>query len=118
MNDDLKDIPSDLNNDIEQDKLLEYLNRNLPDAAQHEFEKQMNEDEFMSDAVEGLQQLENTKEIPVYIGQLNADLKKQLEIKKKRREQRKLPSQYWTWFAIILLLILVVVAWLIIRKFV
>ncbi|MBC7536820.1 MAG: hypothetical protein H7258_14105 [Ferruginibacter sp.] len=116
MSDDLKDILSNLNKDIEQDKLLEYLNKNLPHAAQHEFEKQMNDDEFMNDAVEGLEQLENKKNIPAYIQQLNAGLKKQLETKKKRKEKRKLPPQYWTWFTIILLLILVVVAWVIIRQ--
>jgi hypothetical protein len=116
MNDGLKDILSNLNKDIEQEKLLEYLNRNLPDAEQHAFEKQMNEDEFMNDAVEGLQQVHNKKDIQGLVQQLNADLKKQLDKKKKRKDKRKLKDQGWIYFTIILLLILFVVAYLIIKK--
>ncbi len=116
MNDGLKDILSNLNKDIEQEKLLEYLNRNLPDAEQHAFEKQMNEDEFMNDAVEGLQQVHNKKDLQGLVQQLNADLKKQLDKKKKRKDKRKLKDQGWVYFTIILLLILFVVAYLIIKK--
>ena len=84
MNDGLKDILSNLNKDIEQEKLLQYLNQHMSEQEIHAFEKQMNDDEFMNDAVEGLQSLQNKNELPVYIQQLNADLKKQLEKKKIR----------------------------------
>lgn len=115
MSDELKNILSNLNKDIEQEKLLQYLTSKLPDAEQHEFEKQMNDDDFMNDAVEGLQQLENKNVIPAYVQQLNTDLRKQLNKKKKRREKRKIPTQYWTYISIILLLILIVVAYLILK---
>ncbi|MEO8768923.1 MAG: hypothetical protein ABI402_02525 [Ferruginibacter sp.] len=115
MNDELKNILSNLHKDIEQEKLLQYLNSNLPDAEQHEFEKQMNDDEFMNDAVEGLQQLDNKNVIPAYVQQLNTDLRKQLNKKKKRKDKRKIPSQYWTYISIILLLILIVVAYVILK---
>ncbi|MEO7523590.1 MAG: hypothetical protein ABIT58_05810, partial [Ferruginibacter sp.] len=100
MNDELKDILSNLNKDIEQDKLLQYLTSNMPDYEQHEFEKEMNDDEFMNDAVEGLQQIENKKNIPGYIQQINNDLKKQLNTKKKRKEKRNIPSQYWNYIVV------------------
>ena len=116
MSDELKNILSNLHKDIEQEKLLQYLNSKLPDAEQHEFEKQMNNDDFMNDAVEGLQQLENKNVIPAYVQQLNNDLRKQLDKKKKRREKRKIPGQYWTYISIILLIILIVVAYLILTK--
>ena len=59
MSDDLKDILSNLNKEIEQEKLLEYLNKNLSAAEAHEVEKQMANDEFMNDAVEGLEKFKN-----------------------------------------------------------
>ena len=75
MSDELKNILSGLNKDIEQEKLLQYLNRDLSDAEQHELEKQMNDDEFMNDALEGLAQIENKADIPAHVQQLNAGLK-------------------------------------------
>jgi hypothetical protein len=116
MSDELKDILSNLNKDIEQEKLLQYLNRNMSDAEQHSFEKQMNDDEFMNDAVEGLQSLENKNNIAGLVQQMNADLKKQLEKKKKRKQKRKLSEQPWIYFSIVLLLLLMIVAYLVIKK--
>lgn len=85
MNDGLKDILSNLNKDIEQEKLLQYLNQHMSEEGIHAFEKQMSDDEFMNHAVEGLQSLQNKNELPVYIQQLNADLKKQIDKKEKKK---------------------------------
>ena len=71
MSDELKDILSNLNHDIEQDKLLDYLNKKLLAPQAHELEKQMAEDEFMNDAVEGLEKFNNKKELSLYVDQLN-----------------------------------------------
>lgn len=116
MSDELKDILSNLNKDIEQEKLLEYLNRNMSDEEQHAFEKQMNEDEFMNDAVEGLQSIENKNNLSLLVQELNTNLKKQLDKKKKRKEKRKYKQQPWIYYSIILILLLILVAWLVIRK--
>src|SRR4051812_26993591 len=116
MKNDLKDILSHLNKDIPQDKLLEYLSNKLSQNEQHDLEKQMMNDDFLSDAVEGLEQIENKKDISEYILQLNADLKTQLDKKKKRKEKRKIPPLTWTYITIILLLILVVVSYVIVRR--
>ncbi len=116
MSEELKDILSNLNKDIEQEKLLQYLNRNMTDAEQHDFEKQMNEDEFMNDAVEGLQSVENKNNITGLVQQMNTELKKQLDKKKKRKQKRKLTEQPWIYFSIILLLLLIIAAFLVIKK--
>jgi hypothetical protein len=116
MSDDLKDILSSLNKDIEQEKLLQYLNRNMSDAEQHAFEKQLNDDEFMNDAVEGLQALEHKNNIADLVQQMNADLKKQLEKKKKRKQKRKIVEQPWIYFSIVLVLLLIIIAYLVIKK--
>ena len=116
MSDELKDILSNSEKDIEQEKLFQYLNSNMSDDEQHAFEKQMNEDDFMNDAVEGLQALENKNNIPSLVQQLNTDLKKQLDKKKKRKEKRKLNEQPWVYFSVILILLLIIIAYLVIKK--
>lgn len=115
MSDGLKDILSNLNKDIEQDKLLQYLNNHLADAEQHAFEQIMNEDDFISDAVEGLQSIENKNQIPNHIRQLNIGLKKQLKKQKNRKHNRKIGEQSWIIYSMLILLILVIIAFVVIR---
>lgn len=116
MSDGLKDILSNLNKDIEQEKLLEYLNNHMSEAEKHAFETQMNDDEFMNDAVEGLQSIDNSQRINDLVLQLNSDLKKQLDKKKKRKQKREIPGQTWAYYTIVLLLILAVLAYVVIKK--
>lgn len=116
MNNELKDILSNLNKDIEQDKLLDYLNKNLDAAEAHEVEKQMADDEFMNDAVEGLENFKNKKDVSLLVQQLNNELKKQTAKKKQRKEKRKLKEQPWLYITLISLLLLVVIAYIVIKK--
>ncbi|HRI26230.1 MAG TPA: hypothetical protein PLZ45_16245 [Ferruginibacter sp.] len=117
MSDELKDILSNLNKDIEQEKLLDYLNKKLPASEAHELEKQMADDEFMNDAVEGLEEFKDKKDLSLYVQQLNSDLKKQLDKKKKRKEKRKLKEQPWLYISILVLLVLVVICYILVKKF-
>ena len=117
MSDDLKDILSNLNKDIEQDKLLDYLNKKLSDADAHEVEKQMADDEFMNDAVEGLEHFKNKKDLSFLVDQLNKDLKKQTAKKKLKKEKRKLAEQPWLYITIVTLLLLVVISYVLIKKY-
>lgn len=116
MSDDLKDILSNLNKDIEQEKLLQYLNRNMSDAEQHAFEKQMNDDEFMNDAVEGLQSIKDKNKIQDLVQQMDAGLKKQLKKRKARKQKRILIHQPWIYYSIVLILLLLMIAYLVIKK--
>ena len=117
MSDDLKDILSNLNKDIEQDKLLDYLNKNLSAADAHELEKQMADDDFMNDAVEGLEQFKNKKDLYFLVDQLNSELKKQTAKKKNKKEKRKLKDQPWLYISIIIVLLLAVIGFIIIKKY-
>ena len=116
MSNDLKNILSNLNKDIEQEKLLDYLNKNLSAAEAHEVEKQMADDAFMNDAVEGLEQFKNKKDLSLLVEQLNNDLKKQTEKKKLKKEKRKLRDQPWLYFTLVLLLILIVISYILVKK--
>ncbi len=118
MADNLKDILSHLNKDIEQDKLLRYLNNELTAEERHNLEKQMNDDAFINDAVEGLEDVKNKENIPRLINDLQAGLKKQLDKKKKRKEKRKLREHSWIYYTIIILLILIITAYIVIKKIV
>jgi anti-sigma factor RsiW len=117
MSKDLKDILANLNKDIEQEKLLDYLNKNLSAAEAHEVEKQMADDEFMNDAMEGLENFKNKQDVSLIVQQLNSELKKQTAKKKARKEKRKLKDQPWLYITIVTLLILVIVAYLVIKKY-
>lgn len=116
MSDELKNISPEPGNNREQEKLLQYLHNNMQEDELHEFESAMNDDEFMNDAVEGLQALENKNNIPLLVQQLNSDLKKQLEKKKRRKEKRKIQQQPWVYLSVLLILLLAVIAYVIIRK--
>lgn len=116
MSDELKNILTNLNKDIRQDKLLEYLSRNLSEQETHDLEMQMNDDAFMSDAAEGLKELHEAQKLPLMVQQLNAGLKKQLEKNKKRRSRRLLSNEGWVYFSIILILLLGVIAFVVIKK--
>ncbi|MCC6290009.1 MAG: hypothetical protein IT249_19185, partial [Chitinophagaceae bacterium] len=85
-------------------------------AEQHELEKQLTDDPFLADAVEGLQGFKNSKQAELLAYQLNASLKKQLAKKEKRRKKRSLPDQSALYYAIVLLLLLAVVAYLVVKN--
>ena len=61
MSDNLKDILSNLNPDIDQEVLMLYLQGKLSAEQQHEVERQMMDNDFDADALEGLQGFKNKK---------------------------------------------------------
>jgi len=107
---------SGFNKDKEHETLLNYLNKNMSDEAQHEFEKKISDDEFMSEAVEGLEEVKNKNHLELLVRQLNNDLKKQVNKKRTRIEKRKLKEQPWVYLSIILLLMLIITTFLILKK--
>jgi hypothetical protein len=115
MSDELKDILGNSNKDIDNQQLMDYLSRQLSEQDAHDLEKMMASDEFVNDAVEGLQQFDNKKNLDAYVQQLNDDLKKQLEKKKARKDKRKLENYPWIHFAVVLLLLLCIIAYIVIK---
>ena len=95
MSDNLKDILSRLSTDVDPEKLLEYLKGQLPEEQHHELEKQLLEDEFNAEAMEGLQEFRDKEQLQYMVEMLNRDLKMKTEKKKKRREKMKIKDQPW-----------------------
>lgn len=117
MSNDLKDILGNSNKDIDNQQLMDYLSSQLNKANEHEVEKAMANDAFMNDAVEGLQQMQDTKNMQAYVEQLNADLQKQIAKNKKRKEKRRLKDSPYTYWAIIILLVLMVLCFIAVKKY-
>jgi hypothetical protein len=117
MKNELKDILSNSNKDIDNQQLMDYLSNQLSKADSHEIEKNMADDAFMNDAVEGLQEIENKKNMQAYVEQLNNDLQKQIAKNKNRKQKRRLKDQPITYVTIIIILILVVVSFLVLKKY-
>ena len=63
MNNDLKDILSNSNKDIDNQQLMDYMAGKLSVEDTHAVEKLMAENDFINDAIEGLQAVGNKKEI-------------------------------------------------------
>jgi hypothetical protein len=116
MRENLKDILAHLSTDIDQETLLLYLQDQLSEEKKHEVEKKLMENEFAGDALEGLQQIRDKKQIAYMVEMLNRDLKKKVEKKKQRREKLKLKDQSWLYLAIFILIMLIVISYMIIHR--
>jgi len=117
MSDQLKDILSNSNKDIDNQKLMQYLKEQLNAEERHEVEKNMTDDPFMNDAMEGLQQFDKNKNIADYVSQLHEDLQKQLAKKKKRKEKRRWKDQPWVYLTIVIILLLLIICFVVVKKY-
>ena len=116
MKENLKDILSHLSTEVDQETLLLYLQGKLSAEQQHEVEKKMMDNEFTSDAFEGLQHFKDKPHLQALVAQLNKDLKKKTEKKKAAREKRKIKLEPWLLITIVLILVLVAISYYIIHR--
>ena len=116
MQDNLKDILSHLSQEVDQETLLAYLQGQLSAEKQHELEKSLVDNPFASDALEGLRDISDKKQLNHAIELLNRDLRKKIETRKKRRSKLKIPDQSNMAIVILILLLLVVICFLVIKK--
>ena len=116
MSEDYKDILSNLSTDVDQETLLLYLQGKLSEEKKHEVEKQLLQNEFDEDAVDGLQEIKDKEQLQYMVEMLNRDLKKKTEKKKKQREKMKIKDQPWLYISILILILLVVLCYIVIRR--
>jgi hypothetical protein len=115
MKENLKDILSNLHFETDQETLLNYLQGKLSAEQQHNLEKNLLDDEFEAEALEGLEEFKDKKNISVLVESLNIDLKKKTAKKKKWQQRREIKLDLWLLLTIILLLVLVIVSYFIIH---
>jgi len=116
MSENLKDILSHLKPGIDQDTLLQYLQDKLTEEQKHEVERQMLESEFEQDALEGLESVQNKEKLSILVEQMNRDLRKKIEKKKKFREKLRYKNQPWIFITAIIIILLIVLSYLVIYK--
>ena len=117
MDNNILNILSGGSEEIDSQKLMDYLNGKLNETEKHEVEKYLIDNEFARDAMEGLQEVRNKQKLPAYVEQLNKDLQKHIEKRKASREKRRLKEFPWIYFALILILLLCIVAYVVMKKF-
>lgn len=117
MSNDLKNILSDSNKDIDNQQLMDYLSKQLSKSESHAIEMKMAEDEFMNDAVEGLQKIDSKKNMQAYVEQLNSGLNNQIAKNKNRKNKHRLKDQPYIYLTIIIILILLIISFVILKKY-
>lgn len=115
MNELLK-ILSNSNKDIDNQKLMDYLAGKLSGKEKHQVEEWMSENEFVNDAIEGLQSLDQPLQASAYVEQLNRQLNSYLIQKNKRRKRKVAINLTWTIIALLLILVLAIVGYLVIHQ--
>jgi hypothetical protein len=116
MADNLKDILSHLSTDISQETLLLYLQDKLPDDKRHEVEKKLLDNDFASDAIEGLQEFKDEQRIAYMVEMLNRDLRKKTEKKKRLRKKMELKDQGWLYISVVIIILLIIISYIIVHK--
>lgn len=116
MSENFKDILSNLSTDIDQETLLLYLQGKLSEDKKHAVEKQLLQNEFDEDAIDGLQEIKDKQQIQYMVEMLNRDLKKKTTKKKKRREKMKIKDQPWLYISILILILLIALCYIVIRR--
>lgn len=117
MSDDLLNILSNSNKDVDNQKLMDYLSNKLSAEEKHEFEKMLVDSDLASDAIEGLNEFKNKKDPVAFAEQLNRNLQKQLQKKKLVREKRRFKDGSWIYFTIALIIVILLIAFFVISKF-
>ena len=112
-----KDIFSHLSTEVDQETLLLYLQDKLSAEMKHEVEKKLLESEFADDAVEGLKEIKDKKQVAHMVEMLNRDLKKKLAKKKQRREKLRIKDQPWLYISILILILLIAISYIVIRRY-
>jgi len=116
MNNDLLNILSNSNKDIDNQKLMDYLSGKLSEQEKHEVEAWMVDNDFENEALEGLQQMAGKKNLEGYVDQLNKELHQYIRDKKSRREKRKINNSFWVLTAIIFILLIIILAYMVISR--
>ncbi len=102
------------NNDELNEQLMNYVNGNLSDEEAQTLEKQLSDDAFVKDALDGLQQFSSGKKLDDYVRTLNQNLQQQLADKKEKRGKRWLQHPSWIVMATVLILLLCVLAYVVV----
>jgi hypothetical protein len=101
--------------ELNEEQLRKYLSGEASREEIHAVEKNMADDSFMNDAVEGLETFSSQSKLENYVNELNKKLHQHLESGKDRKEKRKIKDLSPVILAVIIILLLCIVAYWVIR---
>ena len=114
----MTDEKNDMNPADPRKKLPASLDKHLraiiPEKDLNQFREQLPA-EFLSDASEGLDQVEDTKQLESVLQKLNQQMHQHLAHKKTHKKRRSIGDLGWTYWAIIIILLLSIVGFVVIR---
>jgi hypothetical protein len=114
-NNDLINLLSNSNKEIDNQRLMDYLAGKLSQAEAHDIEQLLMESDFHTDAADGLLEIEDKSRIAKLVYELNNNLKYQLAEKKKRKQKRGIKGQPLWLMTLLIFLLLIVLCYLIIH---
>ena len=111
---DLKNI-LDHDDELNTEELMRYLQGHASEEERFAIEKQMADSAFVNEAIEGLQDFNDPKQVAEYVDQLNRQLQKQTTKKIDRKNKRKLKDQNWLIVSILAILFLCIAGYFLIH---
>lgn len=116
MAENYKEILSHLNTEVDQTTLLQYLQDQLSDDKKREIEQILIDNDFESDAIDGLQNIKEKQRIALMVEMLNQDLKKRTAKKTALKQKLKLKDNTTLYVAVLIILLLITLSYFIITK--
>ena len=83
----------------DDNRLMDYLKNNLSDQERHAFEMDSNDDPFLSDALEGLVNLNDPQKAAVIKEELQQFITQKTS---KKKDKRYKPIQFPTWLILLI----------------
>ncbi len=116
MNNELFNILSKAK-DIDQQKLLDYMQDKLSPEERYEIEKLLIDAEFESDAAEGLSQIRDKKKLPLVMNELNRQFIKKLSKRRKHPLNKPGLSLMIPVITTIIILFLILMFYLLLKRY-
>jgi len=110
---DWKDILSDSEEPLSEEDLLKYLEKTS--GEKRHLVDDLEEGSFESDAIEGLQKIQDTEKVKKHVKQLKQKLQQELQSKKQRNEKGKIKDFQWMIITLLILLFICIVGYLLIK---
>lgn len=102
---------------LDPQKLMDYLEGKLSDKEKHEVESVLADSAFMDDAAEGLNEMKDKQKIASILFELNNQLHKKTQQRRKLQFSNRLPFPGWLIFTTVTIILLIVLAYIIFRMY-
>lgn len=110
---DLKDILSNHNEQLPDEKLMAYLEGTLPPEEQHAIEQWLVSEGMEADALEGLRDMKPA-DVKDSLNRINHKLRKDL-LNKRHKRRRQIANNPWALIAIAVIIMLVILTFIVIK---